>query len=88
MQLPEPTCLQIQIAGYLHDIGKIYVPLSILEKEGELDDDELNQVREHSYMTGIFSATTASSATLLTGPRIIMKNWTAAAIRCISTTIT
>ncbi len=52
MQLPEPTCLQIQIAGYLHDIGKIYVPLSILEKEGELDDDELNQVREHSYMTG------------------------------------
>ena len=24
----------------------------ILEKEGELDEDELNQVREHSYMTG------------------------------------
>ena len=24
----------------------------ILEKEGELNEDELNQVREHSYMTG------------------------------------
>ena len=52
MQLPEPTCQQIQVAGYLHDIGKVYIPLSILEKEGELDDDELSQVREHSYMTG------------------------------------
>ena len=52
MQLPEPTCQQIQIAGYLHDIGKVYIPLSILEKEGELDDEELSQVREHSYMTG------------------------------------
>ncbi|MCV4820124.1 HD domain-containing protein, partial [Acinetobacter baumannii] len=49
MQLPEPTCQQIQIAGYLHDIGKVYIPLSILEKEGELDDEELSQVREHSY---------------------------------------
>ena len=52
IQLPEPICQQIQIAGYLHDIGKISIPLSILEKEGELDEDELNQVREHSYMTG------------------------------------
>lgn len=48
---PEPTCQQIQIAGYLHDIGKVYIPLSILEKEGELDD-ELESVREHGYMTG------------------------------------
>ncbi|MCS5880724.1 HD domain-containing protein [Klebsiella variicola subsp. variicola] len=52
MQLPEPICQQIQIAGYLHDIGKISIPLSILEKEGELNEDELNPVREHSYMTG------------------------------------
>jgi hypothetical protein len=29
-----------------------FISLSILEKEGELDDDELSQVREHSYMTG------------------------------------
>ena len=50
--LPELECQKIEIAGYLHDIGKIYIPLAILEKQGELDDEELLQVREHSYMTG------------------------------------
>ncbi|MEL0552888.1 MULTISPECIES: HD domain-containing phosphohydrolase [Enterobacteriaceae] len=52
MQLPEIECKKIEVAGYLHDIGKIYTPLAILEKQGELTRDELLQVREHSYMTG------------------------------------
>ena len=52
MQLPEIECKKIEVAGYLHDIGKIYIPLAILEKQGELTDDERLQVREHSYMTG------------------------------------
>lgn len=52
INLPELECQKIEIAGYLHDIGKIYIPLAILEKQGELDDEELLQVREHSYMTG------------------------------------
>lgn len=52
MQLPEIECKKIEVAGYLHDIGKIYIPLAILEKQGHLTGDELLQVREHSYMTG------------------------------------
>lgn len=52
MNLPEPECKKIEIAGYLHDIGKVYIPLKILEKQGELNAEELLQVREHSYMTG------------------------------------
>ncbi len=52
MNLPPLVCRKIEIAGYLHDIGKIYIPLAILEKQGELDDDEAQQIREHSYMTG------------------------------------
>lgn len=52
MNLPDPECRKIEIAGYLHDIGKVYIPLSILEKQSELNDKELLQVREHSYMTG------------------------------------
>ncbi|VUT05600.1 HD-GYP domain-containing protein [Klebsiella spallanzanii] len=52
MNLPELECKKIEIAGYLHDIGKVYIPLKILEKQGELNAEELLQVREHSYMTG------------------------------------
>lgn len=52
MNQPELECRKIEIAGYLHDIGKVYIPLAILEKQGELNDKELLQVREHSYMTG------------------------------------
>lgn len=52
MSLPDLECRKIEIAGYLHDIGKVYIPLAILEKQGELNDEELLQVREHSYMTG------------------------------------
>ena len=52
MHLPEEECKKIEIAGYLHDIGKINIPLDILEKQSELTPDELRQVREHSYMTG------------------------------------
>ena len=52
MNLPPLVCRKIEIAGYLHDIGKIYIPLAILEKQAELSDDEAQLIREHSYMTG------------------------------------
>jgi uncharacterized domain HDIG len=52
MNLPPLVCRKIEIAGYLHDIGKIYIPLAILEKQAELSDDEAELIREHSYMTG------------------------------------
>jgi HD-GYP domain-containing protein (c-di-GMP phosphodiesterase class II) len=45
MNLPDLECKKIEIAGYLHDIGKVYIPLSILEKQGELNDEERLQVR-------------------------------------------
>ena len=51
MNLPELECKKIEIAGYLHDIGKVYIPLKILEKQGELNSEERLQVREHSYMS-------------------------------------
>ena len=37
----------LHIAGLLHDIGKIGVPESILNKEGPLTDEEMQRVREH-----------------------------------------
>lgn len=29
MNLPEMECKKIEIAGYLHDIGKVHIPLKI-----------------------------------------------------------
>lgn len=37
----------LEMAAYLHDIGKIGVRESILLKEGKLDDEEMSQMRHH-----------------------------------------
>jgi HD-GYP domain-containing protein (c-di-GMP phosphodiesterase class II) len=44
-------CKMITIAGYLHDVGKLRVPNSILDKPGSLTDEEFNIVKEHPYYT-------------------------------------
>ena len=41
----------MEIAGYLHDIGKLRVPNEILEKPGKLSKEEFNIVKEHPYYT-------------------------------------
>jgi len=38
---------QIRIAGLMHDIGKIGINETILNKEGNLDEDEWHDVRRH-----------------------------------------
>ena len=45
------TCIQMEIAGNLHDVGKLRVPNAILEKPGKLTDEEFNIVKEHPYYT-------------------------------------
>ncbi len=37
----------VKTAGLLHDIGKIIIPSSIIEKKGELTDKELNTIKSH-----------------------------------------
>lgn len=39
----------IKIAGNLHDIGKLAVPNSILEKPGKLTKEEMNVMKSHTY---------------------------------------
>ncbi len=38
---------QLHIASLLHDIGKIGIPESILNKDGPLDETEQNRIKEH-----------------------------------------
>ncbi|MCU0290705.1 MAG: response regulator [Thermoanaerobaculaceae bacterium] len=45
--LTEAECQQLRMAGQLHDIGKIGIPESVLNKEGRLDATELATVRQH-----------------------------------------
>lgn len=43
----ENRLLAIRLAGELHDLGKISIPLDILNKPGKLSDSEYSLVQEH-----------------------------------------
>lgn len=45
--LPESILRELAMAGMLHDLGKIRVPLDILRKPGLLDEDEWRVMRRH-----------------------------------------
>jgi len=48
MQLSEAKLRTLELAGLLHDVGKIRVPEGILRKAGPLTDAEFEIVKEHS----------------------------------------
>jgi len=47
MGLSGEQTVALEMAAYLHDIGKIGVPEDILLKPGQLDDNEMEQMRHH-----------------------------------------
>jgi HD-GYP domain-containing protein (c-di-GMP phosphodiesterase class II) len=49
----ETECRLMEIAGYLHDLGKLAISNAILEKNGALNHDEFNEMRKHPYYTYI-----------------------------------
>lgn len=51
MGLPDNEVLELRRGGLLHDIGKLSVPNTILEKPGKLDDNEWSVVKKHPYYT-------------------------------------
>lgn len=48
MQLPHPQLLALYRGGYLHDIGKIGIPDSILFKPGPLNNQEWRVMKTHT----------------------------------------
>ena len=49
--LSRPVCIKIEIAGLLHDLGKLRIPDEILEKESGLSDKERAMINQHSFET-------------------------------------
>ena len=49
--LTDLEIMQMKIAGYFHDIGKLTIPNSILEKNGKLTKEEYAIIRQHTYFT-------------------------------------
>ena len=47
----ELECKMMQVAGNLHDLGKLSVKRSVLEKVGQLNSDEYNEIRAHTFYT-------------------------------------
>lgn len=41
----------LYLAAALHDIGKLFTPIDILEKPGELEEEEFKIIKEHVYYT-------------------------------------
>jgi putative nucleotidyltransferase with HDIG domain len=47
LRLPAAARRDLAVGGLLHDVGKLSVPLEILNKPGPLDDDEFAAIRVH-----------------------------------------
>ncbi len=44
-------CLMMRVAGHLHDLGKLAVPVEVLEKPGRLTESEIGIIRSHTFHT-------------------------------------
>ena len=62
-------CEMIYNAGLLHDVGKIGVPLEILQKKGRLTDEEFEQIKRHPVVGGQILSTIHETAWLSTGAK-------------------
>ena len=47
----ERECKMMEIAGYLHDLGKLAIPAELLDKEDRLTPTEFNVVKKHVFYT-------------------------------------
>jgi len=51
LNMTSTECHEMKVAGYLHDLGKLAVPETIIEKQGGLEKDERNIIKSHTYYT-------------------------------------
>ena len=54
MELGRIGCTALEVGGYLHDVGKLAVPIDVLEKPGSLSKEEYAIIQTHAYYTYSF----------------------------------
>jgi HD-GYP domain-containing protein (c-di-GMP phosphodiesterase class II) len=69
MQLPKTEVSDIYLAGLLHDIGKIGIKDSVLQKPGKLTEEETLHVQEHTLIGAHLIAQVQQLAHLRPGVR-------------------
>ena len=47
LRLPRETTVKLAIAGFLHDIGKVVIKKTILDKKEKLTDEEFKKIKNH-----------------------------------------
>lgn len=52
LNLSDAEISELEIASYMHDLGKIGVPEEILRKPGKLSEAEFAQIKQHPLFTG------------------------------------
>lgn len=67
--LPDKYCDQVYFAALLHDVGKIGVSHSILNKTEALTDEEYEQIKAHSILGDQILSTIKQAPFLATGAR-------------------
>ena len=60
---------EIYMMGLLHDVGKIGVPDTVINKPGRLTDEEYAQIKNHPVMGAEILATVSEMPNLVTGAR-------------------
>ncbi len=65
----EEECERVYFAALLHDVGKIGVPGSIINKKGRLTDEEFEQIKRHPVLGGQILSTIKQSPWLSIGAR-------------------
>ena len=65
----EEECEKVYFAALLHDVGKIGVPGSIINKKGRLTDEEFGLIKRHPVLGGQILSTIKQSPWLSLGAR-------------------
>ncbi len=48
--MDDTACKEAGLAGYLHDVGKAFIPLEVLNKPGKLTDQEYRLIQRHATL--------------------------------------